>query len=59
MEFVLPLIILLALAVIYAAWKASDWIGAKAEEARQRARKSRLENDKLELEVLALKSVQN
>lgn len=49
---VLGLLVLVALAALaFSVWHLKDWIEAKADEATQRARKMKLENDKLELEL--------
>jgi hypothetical protein len=40
-----------AAAVVILAFKAGDWIEARAEESRERARKARLENNRAELEL--------
>ena len=47
---------LVGVAVVIFAWNCSDWIEAKANESKERTRKAKLENDKLELEVSALRS---
>lgn len=43
------------LGVIPVAWKATSWLGAKADSAEEDARRKKLENDKLELEVEQLR----
>ncbi len=45
-----------AFALALNAWKMSDWVEARADEAAQRARKLCLENDLLEIEVDSKKS---
>lgn len=51
----LLLLFFVVLAVI-AFMKCGEWIGAKADEATQRARKLELENDKFEYEFEKLKA---
>jgi hypothetical protein len=43
-----------AAAVVILAFKAGDWIEARAEESHERARKAKLENDKAEFELQQL-----
>jgi hypothetical protein len=52
MERVMPdfLIVVATLAGVGCMWRVVHWIGAMADEAEERARKMRLENDKLERE---------
>lgn len=51
-EAMLALLALIACAaVVFGMWNCYEWIGAKANEAKERARKMKLENDKLEREI--------
>lgn len=49
-------LILIGVAALYFAWSCTDWVEAKAEESKERAKKAKLENEKLELEIAALRS---
>lgn len=50
------LLLIVLLAVVFGIWNCHEWLGAKANEAKERARKMKLENDKLEIEVHALRN---
>lgn len=49
------LVLIACAATVFGVWNCCEWIGAKADEAKERARKMKLENDKFEIEVAALK----
>lgn len=46
---------LIALAAWFCVWSVVEWIEGKAKEAKERARRAQLDNEKLELEIAALK----
>ncbi len=53
-ETLLAMLALLACAaMVFAGWNCCEWLGAKADESKERARKLKLENDKLEIEIAA------
>ena len=53
------LVLITCAAAVFGVWNFCEWIGAKADEAKERARKMKLENDKFEIEVAALKENAN
>lgn len=53
------LVLITCAATVFGVWNFCEWIGAKADEAKERTRKMKLENDKFEIEVAALKENAN
>lgn len=55
-EQMLGLLILVACAAVaFGLWNVFEWIGAKGDEAKERARKLKLESDKLEIELAEMR----
>lgn len=48
-------VILVVVSVAGAVCTVPDWLEAKSKEAKERARKLKLENDKLEMDIAAAK----